>query len=408
MSRSPRMLAAVLIGYSDYVVQTFKLVVEHVHGLILARGRRRRHTKTALEILLTLVRKTALSLVDAPWINKLLKSASRGNMADDTFTLFLRLSARRKEEDAAVDAESPAGQDYIHIQPGEMGPRSPGAIAPPEIITPEYSLFIKILQNVQVCSEKDNGWQDEAVYGGLIAMKDIPRLGSLFPDSDSLGTLFKAMEKTQPFRVRKAAYDVILVAREGWFRSADLRQTLDDLDFPRQLHSVVIETGRSDHQRSFLMMMEILSEDRYWHSYLRRAMDIWLPFRHEGPDQVIRILTRVGELPSVGYDGSPLDKFLEQLVENEWAGVPGRSLRDLTADRVEPLVEITMQLKELLFTEIDRKVVLVAVEQVIPGLEKRRDDGYEGPREDTRYLVEALIEVLRVPMQSTSRRSTYW
>ena len=137
-------------------------------------------------------------------------------------------------------------------------------------------------------------------------------------------------------------------------------------------------------------------------------MDIWLPLRHEGPDQVIRILTRVGELPSVGYDGSPLDKFLEQLVENEWAGVPGRSLTDLTADRVEALVEITIQLKELLFTEVDRNVVLVAVEQVIPGLEKRRDDGYEGPGEDTRDLVEALIEVLRVPMQSTSRRSTYW
>jgi len=404
----PCMLTVALIGDSDYVGPTFKLVVEHVHGLILARGRRRRHTKTALEIILTLVRKTTLSLVDASWINGLLKSASRGNMGDDTFTLFLRLSARRKEEDATVDVESPAVQDWTHVHPGEMDPQSPRTIVSPEIITPESSLFIKILQNVQNCGEKDNGWQDEAVYGGLIAMKDIPRLGSFFPDSNSLGTLFKAMEKTQPFRVRKAAYDVILVAREGWLRSADLRPVLEDLDFPKQLHSVVIETGRSDHQRSFLMMMEILSEDRYWHPYLRGAMDIWLPFRHEGPDQVIRILTRVGELPLREYDGSPLDKFLEQLVENEWAAVPGRALMDLTADRLEPLVEITTQFKELLFTEIDRKVVLAVVELVVPGLEKRREDGYEGPGEDIREMVEALIGFLQIPIQSTSRRSTYW
>jgi hypothetical protein len=56
----------------------------------------------------------------------------------------------------------------------------------------------------------------------------------------------------KPFRVRKAAYDIVLVARDGWLKSPDLRQTLESLDFPRKLHSVVIETGRSDHQRSFL------------------------------------------------------------------------------------------------------------------------------------------------------------
>jgi hypothetical protein len=166
------------------------------------------------------------------------------------------------------------------------------------------------------------------------------------------------MEKDKPFRVRKAAYDVILVARDGWLRSAELRQTLEDLDFPRQLHSVVIETGRSDHQRSFLMMMEILSEDRYWHSYLRGAMDIWLPFRHEGPDQVLRILANVWRTTTPGvrrFQPPPLDKFLEKLVEDEWAGVPGRLVKDLTADRLEPLAEVTKQFKELLFTETDRR-----------------------------------------------------
>jgi len=48
------------------------------------------------------------------------------------------------------------------------------------------------------------------------------------------------------------------------------------------------------------------------------------------------------------------------------------------------------------------------VEQVIPGLEKRREDGYEGPGEDIRDMVETLIVALQIPMQSTSRRSTYW
>ena len=408
----PRTLTATLIAGSDYVQQTFKLVAEHVHGLILVRNRRRRYTKMALEILLALVKKTTLWLVEAKWINGLLKSASKGNMGDDTFTLFLRLSAQRKEEDAAVNAESPAGQGYIHTPPDEMDPQFPGAVVSSETTTttttPEYSLFIKILRNIQACSENGHGWQDEAVYGGLIAMNDIPRLGSLFPDKESLRTLSSAMEKSRPFRVRKAAYDVILVAREGLLRSADLRSDLEGCDLPRQLHSVLIETGHPDDQRSFLMMMEILSEDRYWHSYLRGAMDIWLPFRHEGQDQVIRILTRAGELPLPEYDGSPIDKFLEQLVEDEWARVPGRPLMDLTADYLRPLVEITEKLKELLFTEIDRKVVLAAVEQVIPALEKRREDGYEGPGEDIRNMVEALIRRLQVPMQSTSHRSTYW
>jgi hypothetical protein len=206
------------------------------------------------------------------------------------------------------------------------------------------------------------------------------------------------MEKDKPFRVRKAAYDVILAARDGWLRSAELRPTLEDLDFPRKLHSVVIETGRSDFQVSFLEMMEILSEDRYWHPYLRKAMDIWLPFHHEGRDQVLRILTTVGELLPPGHDGSngpSLDKSLDKVVEDEWAGVPGRLPMDLTADRLEPLAEVTKQFKELFFTESNRKAVLAAVERVIPALEKRRDDGYEGPGEDVRGIVDDLLGTMK-------------
>jgi len=183
-----------------------------------------------------------------------------------------------------------------------------------------------------------------------------------------------------------------------------LRSDLEELDLPRQLHGVVIETGRFDHQHSFLMMMDVLSEDGYWHPYLRRAMDIWLPLRHEGQEQVIRILARVGGLSLSEYDGSPTDKFLELLLVNEWAAVPGRPLMSLTANHLGPLVEVTERFKELLFTEIDRKKIMGAVEQVIPGLEKRHDDGYEGPGEDLRGMVGALVGKLQEP----SRRSTHW
>ena len=393
------------------------MVVEYIHGMVLARGRRRRYAKTALEILLTLAKETIFPLVDSVWINGLLKTAVEGNMNDETFTPLLRLSARRKERDAVVDTEIPPDPGSAHAREGDTDQRSPGGVTPPEVTpTPEYVLFSKILRNVQTCIEREGGgWQDEAVYGGLIAVRDIPRLGTFLPEAELLRTLSGAMEREQdkdkPFRVRKAAYDVILVAREWWLRSPDLRQTLEDLDFPRKLHSVVIETRRTDHQSSFLKMMEILSEDRYWHPYLRKAMDIWLPFHHEERDRVLHILTTVGELLPPEYNGSnhpPLDKPLEKVLEDEWTGVPGRLLVDLTVDRLGPLAEVTKQFKDLFFTESNRKAVLAAVERVIPSLERRRDDGYEGPGEDVRGIVDDLLEKLRTPVQSTSLRSTYW
>ena len=394
-SRCALMIA--LTRNSDYIVQTFKTVVEHVHGLVLARSHRHRDAiPTALDILLTLAKKATLPLIDSVWMNELLKSSAGGDMDDETFALFLRLSARRKEDDVTV----PSGQDHVCAR---------GRVAPPETTTSEYTLFTKILQNVKTCSEQEGGWQDDAVYGGLIAMRDIPQLGSFHPDRDFLGTLSDATEKGKPFRVRKAAYDVVEIARDGWLRSARLRRTLKDLDFPRQLHGVVIETGRSDYQRSFLAMMAILSEDEYWHSYLRGTMDLWLPFRHDGPGQVLRILGRVGELLPPEYDGfnpPPLDNLLAKLVEDEWVRVPGRPVKDLAADRLKPLVEVTKQLKELFLTERERRAILAAVEQVIQSLERRRDGGYEGPGGDTHGVVSALLEILRVPVQSTSRRST--
>ena len=384
-----------LTGVSDYLQPTLKTVIEHIHGIILARGRRHRHAENALDILVTLAEKAPFPLVDGTWIMGLLRSAAGGGMDDKKFILFMRLNARRKEEEVVTDvsSEAPIAED---------------------------TLFSKIMHNIRVCIEEEGGWRDEAVYGGLIAIRDIPGLGSCLPKAESLETLSKAMEKgearegtkseNKPFRIRKAAHDVIVVARDGWLKSAELRPMLEDLDIPRKLHSVVIETGHFDHQRSFLEMIEILSEDRYWHSYLRKATEIWLPFRHEEPDRVLRILTTIGELliPGSGGSETPLDRSLEKLVGEEWARVPGRPVQDVTAVRLKPLAEITEQFNELLFAEDDRRAVLGVVEQVIPSLERRREDGYNGPGDDIRDIVNDLLEVLRSPVQSTRRQSTRW
>ena len=406
-----------LTGDSGYFVSTFKAVVEHIHGIVLAGGRRHRHAEKALEILVTLAEKTPLPLIDSAWITGLLRSAAGGGMDDKKFTLFMKLSARRKEEEAVADPKTPSSQEHADTTGGTKGPAPHGGAVSSETPITGGDLFCKIMQNVRTCVKKD-GWRDEAVYGGLIAIKDIPELGSCLPTAESLQTLSEAMEKGEGenesenklFRVRKAAHDVIAVARGGWLKSAELRPVLEDLDIPRKLHSVVIEAGRSDHQCSFLEMVEILSEDRYWHPYLRKSMDIWLLPRHEGQDCVLRILNTVGELSIPGFDGSraPLDRPLEKLVEDEWARIPGRHLQYVTADRLKSLAEITEQFKELLLTESEVGLVIDAVEKVIPSLEKRRDDNYDGPGDDIRGIVNDLLGVLRSPMQSTKRRPTLW
>ena len=412
MCCSPRMLVMGLTEGSDYFTPTFKLVVDHIHGIALAKGRRRRYVRTALEILVTLVKKTSFPLVDGAWINDLLKRAAWGKMDDESFTALLRFSALRKEDDAAIDSEIPFTQDYDHIQRGEADPLSPGGTVRPDDPTPESTLLDLILRNVENCSAQKDGWQDDAVYGGLTAIRDIPGLRFYLHQAEFLETLSRAMEKGEttkgerPFRVRKAAYDLVLAARDGLLKSSDLRETLERIDFPKKLHSVVTETFRSDHQRSFLGMMEILSEDRNWHPYLRREMDIWLPLHREGPRHALQILTNVGELRRGDFD---VDKSLEKVLEDEWAAVPGRPPMELTADLLEPLAEVTKQFRALsFFTEGGRKGVLGVVERVIPGLEERRDSGYSGPGDDIRRIIDDLRQTLRVPMQSNSRRSTYW
>ena len=369
-------------------------MVEHIHNIALASGRRHLHVAQALEILLTLVNNTPLPLVDAAWINELLKRAAMGGVADGEFSLFLKLCARRPE------AVGTGLGDFVLIQGFGADPQSLERTVALQAPTSDDILFSKIMKNIQTCVERDGGWQDETIYGGLIAIRDIRRLEpSLFGDS-ALLTLHNAMNDGNPLRVRQSAYDVILITQDLWLRSGGLRHKLEDLDFFRQLNRVVIEIARPDYQRSFLMMIEILSEDMYWHSYLRVAMDIWLPLRHEGTKHTLRIFSNVGELalPRSGVHSTPsFDEFLQKLVVDEWAAVPGRPAGDLTADRLKPLAEVTEGLNELLFDSSFRKYVLYEVEKVIPGLELRRESGYEGPGDDIRDFIGDLLAKIRLP-----------
>ena len=404
-----------LTGDSDYLMSAFKAVVEHIQGIILVGGRRHRHAEEALEILVTLVKKTPLPPVDGEWITQLLWSAA-GSMDDEKFILFMRLGARRKEDGTTPDVET-----LIDVAGGTTYPPSHEGNIPSKTPVAADILFNQIIRNVQTCSQMEGGWQDEAVYGGLIAIADIPGLGTCLPEFKSLQTLSRAMEKEEDkseskrFRVRKAAYDVVLAAQDGWLRSADLRGTLEDLDIPGKLHSVAIEIGLPGYQRSFLGMVEILSEDRYWHSYLRNSMDIWLPLRHESPGHVQRILITVGELIIPGSEESkpPPDAPLEKLLEEEWARVPGRLVQDLAADRLRPLAEATAQFKRQLPADRDRdrRAILSVVEKVVSSLEKRRDEGYDGPGEDVCEIINELIEVLalRSPAaRSNTSGSAFW
>lgn len=384
-----------LIGNSGYFVLTFQSVVEHIHAIILARSRRHRYATRALGLLLTLAKLSPFPIVDAAWMDGLLRGAAEGDMSDEQFTLFLRLSARRMGEDAILDTSV---GDYNLIQRLETGPQPLEGIVTSGLPTADHTLFSRIVKNVQACVEDTDGWQDDAVYGGLVTITGIRRLGPSPFDDGVLQTLHDAMDNGKPLRVRKAAYDVMLVTRDQWLRSDRLRQTLKDLDFFKKMHNVVVEVARGDYQQSFLVMMEILSEDENWHPYLREAMGIWLPLRHEGPEHVLHILANAGKLFLPRWNGynPSFDEYLQGVVEDEWATVPGRPVQDLAVDRLMPLVEVTERFKELLFDDIYQRAVLAMVERVIPALENRYDDSYGGP-EDVRGVLYNLVDKLQLP-----------
>jgi len=188
-----------------------------------------------------------------------------------------------------------------------------------------------------------------------IVMRDIPRLRSCLIDGDFLQMLYNAIEGSKLLRVRKAAYNIVLVACDGWLRSADLRQTLERFDFPKRIHSVVIETTRSNRWPSFPVVMEILSEGGYWHSYLRETMKIWLALRREGPDHALRIPPNVDELI---FRVATVPTSTPRRTRGR--RVPRRLVTDLTADRLKPLAKATT-FEELLYTGSDRRAVLAVV-----------------------------------------------
>ena len=374
---------------SEYLGLTFKEVVEHILGIALANDDQHSSAKAALAILLTIVKKATPSPIGATWLSGLLQRGAVEDMDHDTFLLLLKFSASRAP---------PLSKSYVHRQgsPGTVTSRAP---------TPEYTIFSAIVKHIKVCSEQEGGWQDEAVYGGLIAIRHIPHLGSCLPEDSFLEMLVDAMEKSKPLRVRQAAYEVIQAAQDGWLSSTNLCQTFERLDLPRQLYSVTVEVGDGNLRRSFLSMVEAMSRGGYWHSYLRGSMEIWLPFLDEESTQVLSILIAVAGIPvPEGPPDLPLNIPLTKLVEKEWAAVPGRPVESLTIDRLKPLVEVTERLNELLFDEADRRAVLVVVEQVVPSLEKRCDDGYHGPGDDVREVIGGLLESLHSrPLSSVSR-----
>ena len=353
----------ILIGDSEYLVLTFKMVVEHLYEISLTGSRLQFHVAEALKILLTLVKHTSpsLALIDPVWINELLRSAADDNMPDEEFILLLKLSAWRKERGAAVNAG--AGDFLIHGFGTD--PQALERTATSQAPTPDDTLFRKVMETIN-----GRGLQEEVAHVCLLAIRDIRRLGPSLFDDDTLQTVYDAMRHSNPLGVRRAIYDVVLVMQDQWLKSEQLRWKLEDLDFFERLHNVVAETGRSDYQRSFLLMMEILSGDVRWHSYLRKAMHIWLPFRHEGEPQTLRIIANFSglEFPKRNdQNSSSLDDFLQKLMVGGWAAVPRWPVRDLTADGLKPLAEIT---EGLLFDDDYLRAVLAEVEQVIPGLKQ--------------------------------------
>ena len=221
---------------------------------------------------------------------------------------------------------------------------------------------------------------DEIFYGGLVAIKGIQQLDPALLDETVLQTLLKVMGPEKPQYIRRAAYDVMLITRDQWLRSDVLHQNLEALDPFRRLCDVVKVMARPDYKKSFLMMMKILSEDVNRHSYVRNAMGIWLDLRDAGREDTLHILKNVGNLQFLAWDSrtSPFDEFLQTGVVREWENIPGRpNVRNLTADQLHPLMEVTKQFVRS-FGDIYRTRVLLTInESVVPALDRQLNGSSE-------------------------------
>ena len=362
-----------LIAYSDYVELTFKSVVEHVLGIALGGSRGTKDPELALRTILILAKKPSFPRIEVVWVDKLLSDALKGEVNIKILAQLLRLRG------LAIGRGQAIGRDLEEVVVVVSVP-----------LTPEDNLFNAIWRAI----DGNQGWGDEVVYGGLTVIKEMVQLGSYLPHPNFLKTLSDAMSWVNSSRVKRAACDVMQVAQDGWLGSASLRQSLVDHDLPRRLSSVIQEIHCVNRERKFLGMIEILSNDKQRHSYLRKTMSTWICFRHLPGRrlQAARIIATIGGIPFPEVD-FPDDFSLINLVKEEWTRVPGRGVKDLTPNRLMQLAGVTKQLKHILFDEVDRKEVLAEVKQVIPHLERRLDFRQV---EDIRGIVEGLIRTLSV------------
>lgn len=379
-----------LTADSDYLQLTFKKVVDHIHKIILDRGFRAQLAGDALDIILTLVekRKIPSNVAALAWIDELLGRAAVGRMRDDLFAKFLRLRGLWMVDDATSFA-GPAPVEFETSVPNDTLFKVEFKSSVPKDI-----LFNAIWRAIKDFSGDENGCGDQAMYGGLVTIRGMLQQGPHQPDPSFLKMLYEAMEDGRQFRIRRAALQIIHGARELWLKSESFQQILKDNNFIRQMHKVVTVTNRSDHRGEFIEMIGILSEDERWHSYLRESMDMWCRHYTEAPERSFGIIVTIGRIPLPDVY-TPALKSLADFLKDEWARVPGRGAGDLTSDKLAPFADVTKKLAETVFKREDRDAILVAVERVIPSLQKR----HERISEDIRGIVDSLLKTLREPIQ---------
>ena len=183
-----------MTGYSRYFASALAEAVEHICWIVFSEGRRKKYAKKVLEILLTLVKKTTIPSVDAAWIDDLLKRAAAcKQMDDEKFIILLTLSALRRSGEAATGPEITRRRDFDHFEGNEVDPGRTVTWGNP---TPECALLDRVLRIVDIYGQQDD-WENDAVYGGLIAIKDLPAGRLCDPKEEFIRTLSKAMEERE-------------------------------------------------------------------------------------------------------------------------------------------------------------------------------------------------------------------
>lgn len=180
---------------SDYLQLTFINVVEHILEMSFGASYRSRYADKAVEAITTLLEKSMFwELIDVSWVDGLLGRAVEGGTNQEVFAQLLRLrglGVKARDEQIVVS----------------------------ENLIPEDKIFDAISGVIVTGSKQEGWWNDGVVYGGLTAMRSMPKLGSHVPDANFLRALSDAVEAREGednSGVRKVASDVILVARDAW------------------------------------------------------------------------------------------------------------------------------------------------------------------------------------------------